>query len=625
MVKKFLVIISCFLFFALVAKALAAEDPSTNSGYEFSTSYDVTYDVGIDGITQVSQKITLKNLTEQYYAANFSLTIGSTTITGILASDESGPMETKVGVKDGKTSINTKLNQQIVGQDKIQTLNLKFKSRDFAQNIGKTWEVNLPKIPPTGNIESYNLTLAVPISFGDPTSISPKPAGESQTYERLLFHFTKSQISNNGVSVNFGTTQIFDFILKYKLENKSLAPTITSITLPPDTNYQDVVINQLDPEPLNVTIDDDGNYLAWYQLAPRSLQQVIATGSAKLYIKPKNKYPNPLSSKQTLALTKSDKYWEKDNTTISTMLSEIFKNRTPQSNKEKARLIYQYIVTTLVYDTTRISSRNFQRLGAVTALVNPSSVLCSEFTDLFIALSRAASIPTRELDGYAYSQNKILRPLSLSKDLLHAWPEYFDQNLGWVMVDPTWENTSGGVDYFNKFDLNHLVLAIKGASSQTPNTTNNTQVEISQKEFSGQPQIGVGLEIADILWAGLPASIIVRVENRGNMVQQPLDLSLNTNQITVAGLKSVRLGMIPAKGFSTYQFNLRTPFTWQTLEDNLEIEIAKQKFTKKIIIKPIFLFYPIPYIFAGVTVLAVLIYLAILGAHFYKKGKLTIK
>ncbi len=54
-------------------------------------------------------------------------------------------------------------------------------------------------------------------------------------------------------------------------------------------------------------------------------------------------------------------------------------------------------------------------------------------------------------------------PLSLIADVLHAWPEYYDQQQNvWVAIDPTWADTTGGIDYFSKLDLRHLTFAIQG-------------------------------------------------------------------------------------------------------------------------------------------------------------------
>jgi len=59
--------------------------------------------------------------------------------------------------------------------------------------------------------------------------------------------------------------------------------------------------------------------------------------------------------------------------------------------------------------------------------------------------------------------------LSLVSDVLHSWPEYYDvgQKL-WIPIDPTWANTTGGVNYFDKLDYNHIALSIHGQASTYP-------------------------------------------------------------------------------------------------------------------------------------------------------------
>lgn len=613
--KKKILLLACLILlaFPLLTKNVFAADK------EFSTSYNVNYDVGVDGSTQVTEKISIKNLTDQYYPSNFSLTVGSTTLSEISASDSSGNMEVKVDKVDTRTSMAIKFNGQVVGLDKSQDFTLKYKSSDFAQSIGKTWEVNLPKIPDSSNIKDYNLTLSVPTSFGDPTSISPQPKSQSQRYDKYVFTFNKAQLEKNGVSINFGTNQFFSFNIKYTLDNTSLFPAVTSVTLPPDTQYQDIAINNISPEPENVTVDEDGNYLAWYRLNKRSNLNIAVSGLAKLYINPKdNKIPQ-LTSQQKDALLKSDKYWEKENPQISSSLAVIFKNGRPPADRDKARLIYDYIVSTLKYNTSRLNNNNIERLGAVTAINNPDSAVCMEFTDLFVALARAEGIPARELDGYAYSQNKNLRPLSLSRDLLHAWPEYYDENKGWVMIDPTWENTSGGVDYFNKFDLNHLVLAKKGVSSTTPYISDDVQVAISSEEFLPSPELSIDIDMPDIIWAGLPYTISIKAKNNGSSLYPSKKLSINTQKIGILGSSDIDLGVIPPHGSINNLFQSRTVFNFDTYQDQVVVTVDGQKYTKNVTIKPIFYFAPFPYILIGVGVFLGGLYFGILSLHLFKK------
>lgn len=605
-----LVILLLFLFLSLSSTPVFAAD-------EFSTSYDVSYNINENGIADVTQRITLKNLTDKFYASNFILSIGSTNLTDVSASDGGGIMEAKVENKDNKTSISVNLNQQVTGLDKTQTITLRFKSKDFAQSVGKIWEVYLPKIPDSSNINNYNLALIVPISFGDPTSITPNPKSQSQNFDKQTFVFDKTQLKDSGVSVNFGTFQIFDFDMKYSLENTSFFPSIQSIVLPPNTQYQDVVINQLTPQPSNVVLDEDGNFLAWYKLSGKSKIEVEATGSAKLYLTSKNKNISLLNN-DFIKYTKADKYWEKENPTIVATLAEILKNGTPETTSEKAKLIYRYVVDHLKYDTTRLNDK-LERLGAVTILNNPNSAVCMEFTDLFIALARAANIPTRELNGFAYTQNKNLRPLSLSKNLLHSWPEYYDEKRGWVMVDPTWENTSGGVDYFNKFDLNHLVLATRGISSINPVVSDDVKVIISDKDFIKEEKIKINLDISDILWAGLPVTLNLVIQNTGNTLLDSSNLTLSTSKIKVIGANTITLGPIPSQGHITYKFNLRPELSLKEYNDEIKVSVAGEAFTKEITIKPIFMFIPWQFSLAIIIFTAISIYGVILFIHFKRK------
>src|SRR3989344_4628336 len=215
-------LIKVLLFFAFslltfhfsLTPALAAE--------EFATSYDVTYDVGLDGVTTVTEKISLRNLTSQYYATQFSLTIGATQITDVSASDQSGPLQVKQESKGSSTTLGVQFNQQVAGQGKILPWTLTFKSKDFAQKIGKIWEVSAPKIVSSGSLENYNLTMLVPTSFGAPTQISPTPVKQTLTGDKLALSFNKDQLMQFGVSASFGENQNFDFDLSYHLENPNL-------------------------------------------------------------------------------------------------------------------------------------------------------------------------------------------------------------------------------------------------------------------------------------------------------------------------------------------------------------------------------------------------------------------
>lgn len=596
-------------------------------GQTFSTSYDVAYDIDVSGITTVTEKISLKNLTSQYYASEFKLTIGATEISDVKASDESGPMEVKVESQDNSTIIGVKFNAQVAGLGKTLPWTLSFKSKDFAEKIGKVWEVRAPKISSSQNLENYNLIVSVPQSFGEPTVITPTPKSQTNSGGRMFLTFSKDQVSQSGVSASFGTSQLFDFDLSYHLENNNLVPILTTIALPPDTAYQDVIFQRIEPKPLNVTVDDDGNYLAWYRLQRGQKLDISVIGSSKLYTTSKVKNPT-LSPSLREKYIKVDKYWEKDNPVITSKLAEVLESHPSVDSTEKAKVIFRYVVGALKYDSSRLKD-NIERLGAVTALNNTQTAVCMEFTDLFIALARAAGIPAREVDGYAYTANTKLRPLSLTKDILHAWPEYWDDKKGWVMVDPTWENTTGGVDYFSKLDLNHFAFAVKGLSSVQPapagsykftgQDSHDVKVSLSDVDFLGKPQLDVKFEGGDNILSGFPGKVKVSVVNLGNAVSPSSNFSVSAQKLSILGSGNSKSGPIPSFGKAEFEFNVRTQSLFDSYTDEITVLVGGQKFTKEVIVKPFILFQTAPMVAFGIVGLMGVLYLTILGALFYRK------
>lgn len=620
MIKKLSALVVILILLILPKNVFAAD--------EFATSYNVVYDIDESGLTNVTEKVTLRNLTSQYYANQFKLTIGATQISDIKASDEGGALNVTTEQKDSTTTLGVNFNQQIAGLGKKLPWTISFKSKDFAEKIGKIWEVRAPRIATSTNLESYDLTLSVPLSFGEPSSISPAPKSQTVSSGKLFLTFDKSQLLTSGIFATFGVNQLFDFDLSYHLENNNLVPILTNIALPPDTNFQDVIYQRIDPKPLNVTVDDDGNYLAWFRLNRGQKLDIKVFGSAKLYTNSKVRNP-VLEDSLRRKYIQSDKYWEKDNPQIVNKLNEIFADKAPADSEEKAKIIFQFVVDYLKYDSGRLKDKNIERLGAVTALNNPDSAVCMEFTDLFIALARADGIPSRELDGYAYTANPQLRPLSLTKDVLHSWPEYWNEKRGWVMVDPTWENTTGGVDYFTKLDLNHFTFVVKGLSSEQPvpagsykyngQDSHDVKVVLSETDFLGKPQIDVSIDTPYQIYSGFPGTIKVKVANSGNSIYSSTTLAVTAGKLSILDGESRKLGVIPPFGISEFDFNIRTKSLFESYNDQISVLIGGQRFTKDISVKPFLIFRPIPLMIGGGLLLIIIIFSVVLGIRAYQK------
>ncbi|EKD91347.1 MAG: hypothetical protein ACD_30C00019G0004 [uncultured bacterium] len=575
---------------------------------EFQTTYNITYDVNELGETLVNENIILKNLTDKFYPSNFSLTIGAFKLDGVLASDSIGQLPVKLENQPKKTVINVDLiNQQIVGKEKEYTFNLKFKSTDFSTKIGNVWQISIPKVNSTSKDDIYNLSVLVPVSFGDPATIIPEPEETSEIGGKLKFDYSQEKIINSGILANFGTNQVGDFKIIFNVYNPGFLSKEVLVPIPPNTSYQQVIIKSIEPKPENVIKDFDGNYQALFRLERNQFTTVTVTGSVNLYASPilERKL---LTAKEQEGYKTSQKFWEKDSIGVKVKVKELLSSESALSTNEKVRVINKYISETLAFDSERIKSNDFARLGALAALNNPQKSLSSEYTDLFVAMARAADIPARALVGYAYSNNLDIRPLSFQGTKLHNWPEYYDSERGWVMVDPTWQSTSGGVDYFTFFDLNHFVTAIRGSYSILSYPLDSIELKFVDELPNPESKIKLNLDSADLVYSGIPSKVKVKVENLGNYEYESKNLTLSAGRVNLilsrennlidGGTegKVIKTPVIPPLGYIEYEFDLRTPYVWQSFDDVLSLQIGDEVLNKKIEIKPIIayrFFYPV--------------------------------
>lgn len=438
--KPFLVILlSCFLPFFL--------SPTYAAG-EFRADYDVEYSVAPSGITTVTNVISLTNKLTNLYPKEYTVLIDSTNIQNIIAYDKKGSIIPKVTRNDGKTEITVVFNERAIGINNSLTFTLRYDNNDIAQHEGNIWEVYIPGIADDPDLGRYRVSLYVPPSFGPNAYTSPLPADGS--------HWVKEQLISGGVSVAYGERQQFMLNLSYFLQNTSSQSQLMTVPLPPDTAYQTVTIQSIRPEPDTITKTQDDNWIAHFTVLPNQDIDISASISIQTTLLPKTMSESKLSNPTTFL--SAQKYWEVGDSRIQNLVQTY---KTPED-------IFNYVVATLSYDYRRVSLES-ERLGALRVLESPKTAICTEFTDLFITMARAAGIPARRAIGYAYTTNARLRPLSLISDVLHAWPEYYDtQRQLWIPVDPTWTDTTGGVDYFHKLDFNHIVFAYNGIQSEEP-------------------------------------------------------------------------------------------------------------------------------------------------------------
>ncbi|MFC1624830.1 transglutaminase family protein [Patescibacteria group bacterium] len=449
--KKFLIIFFSFFVFLVFPKEIIAEN-------EFISDIEVEYNVLETGITKVTHKISLENVFTNLYATSYNLSLENINPQNVKVIYNDSILEPVVKTRDKITDININFEDAIVGKGKKRVFEIIYENSSFAQRTGEVWEISIPKLSSEANFRTYDFVLSVPRSLGLEAYISPKPISSIQKEDSYFYRFNKNLVSQTGITAGFGAFQVFSFTLNYHLENPIAKISYVEIAIPPDTGLQKVYYSSINPQPEEINIDFDGNWLAGFNLKPRERLDIQVDGSVQIFAGARP-FLTP-SDENLVKYLDFTEYWNSDNQKIKEIA---FNYKTPKD-------IYDFVVNTLSYSYERVSPES-KRMGAIKALNDPNKATCMEFTDLFIAITRAAGIPSREINGFAYTENPKIQPLSLVNDVLHSWPEYWDfENSLWRQVDPTWASTTGGIDYFNKLDLRHFTFVIHGIDSTKPYT-----------------------------------------------------------------------------------------------------------------------------------------------------------
>jgi transglutaminase-like putative cysteine protease len=114
------------------------------------------------------------------------------------------------------------------------------------------------------------------------------------------------------------------------------------------------------------------------------------------------------------------RYWETDDTTVQEMCGDI-------AERSKDDESYARLAVEAVRERVKLKTNLEDRRGAARAAREKEGD-CDEHADLFIALTRAAKIPSRRVVGHFLTNGPNPEP--------HAWCEVFLRDHGWVPVDP---------------------------------------------------------------------------------------------------------------------------------------------------------------------------------------------
>jgi transglutaminase-like putative cysteine protease len=210
--------------------------------------------------------------------------------------------------------------------------------------------------------------------------------------------------------------------------------------------YQDLLTRQLELSTFQVLEDECGNQYAQFEFTDVTPgEEVVVNLAFRVRLRELRYDLSHCQGEVLNAFLDPDIYVESGNEWIRSLASQMAQGQTNPFQTLEA--LYDHVREHMTYDEYHPEDH-----GALWALENGTGD-CTDFTDALLALSRAAGIPARFLEGVTYSSEE--------GQVKHDWLEAYLPGHGWAPLHPAW----GGFPerreaYFARMSLDHIVVTI---------------------------------------------------------------------------------------------------------------------------------------------------------------------
>lgn len=457
--KKTLLLFSLGLFlFFLPLKSHAIDGFTTNSSFKHTLTSDR---INTEVVMQISSK-------ESRVISYFTATIP-------IKSLDINCINNKTGKKITCTTF-----------DRGTSTDVLFDLNNAVVRVGNPLEIKITYSVANSDQNSYQIISYIPdTKTSKVLVIYPKQKGKPVwssdpiTNIKSVGSNYQIEIDNPGygtLSLLFGSNVIYKFEIKRTFTNSLTDQNQTfELIVPPDTQAQSVIWEQIEPLPNTAQLDANGNYVFKYIVTPDSTVDANIRG----YIYKRDTLVST-DIPATFYISKLG-YWNLTNTSEYKRINSFLNNKgltipedvvsvsTLNSSQKELlyKYLYQYTIQRLDYDRQlELGITEQTRAGANALADNPANSSTIDYADFLIALYRAYDIPARMVVGYVSNISGFT-----SDGFFHYWVEYYDSiSESWITLDPFLEEYSKKSLYKSDFS-DHITILQRGKSPLAPNLT----------------------------------------------------------------------------------------------------------------------------------------------------------
>jgi hypothetical protein len=502
--KKAIWIFSIFFLFSFFSPSkVSAQTP-------LSTDAIFNHNIKANGFVETTITFTISS-SQRTVLTYYTITIPQTEIESEIRSiNRNKPLEATTYKRSNSTDILIDLENAIISKDSPEKLTISYTHKYTDKNI-----LNL--ISKIADTPTSQVSITYPREWGDTSWISDQIDSIKKSDSSYILNINTPD--STAVKLIFGQEIVYSFNISKSFNNTTESSNQYEIIIPQDSQFQKIIIEDVNIQPTQALFDNSGNYILIYTLEPES--QIDVKISGYVIMEEHQYFPDIIN----FQYDRKDIYWSLEDKQIEKIEEYFTENGITDYSKKDilTEYIYKYVINELQPSTTATTLAGGVRRGASEILKNPSEATAEDYADLLKTILSYYEIPAIYTIGY-------VSDISSYQDsgMFHYWVQVFNGDK-WMVLDPYLEDFSK-VSLFGREQLDHISILNRSHKSISPilnyysdNDIKFEYVKNSQIVYSPDSNISISLEPYSILNKYLYGKIVV--ENTGNSIFTNINLT----------------------------------------------------------------------------------------------------